>query len=101
MAQRHTNRKKLTVPFCPEFKDEKAYYKTSTAEEKTVCNYTKIDFMSLRELDIFAFWQYLRDAVIYNLSLTDKGKEYLEKAYLYEKNRYVDKPDRAALAEFL
>lgn len=50
---------------------------------------------------MFDYWQYLHDAVVWNCSQTEKGKEYLKKAYYYMKNRNVDKADRSAISEFL
>ena len=82
------------MPYFPE-KGRKAFFKNTSQEEKTVSNYTGIDFLRLGELGIFDFWRYLHDAVIWNCSQTEKGEEYLRNAYNYMQK----KADRAALAE--
>lgn len=82
------------MPYFPE-KGRKAFFRNTSQEEKTVSNYTGIDFLRLGELGIFDFWRYLHDAVIWNCSQTEKGEEYLRNAYNYAQK----KADRAALAE--
>lgn len=82
------------MPYFPE-KGRKAFFRNTSQEEKTVSNYTGIDFIRLGELGIFDFWRYLHDAVIWNCSQTEKGEEYLRNAYNYAQK----KADRAALAE--
>ena len=82
------------MPYFPE-KGRKAFFRNTSQEEKTVSNYTGIDFLRLGELSIFDFWRYLHDAVIWNCSQTEKGEEYLRNAYNYAQK----KADRAALAE--
>ena len=91
------------MPYYPFEKnsDDKAYFINSTQEEKTVSGYTKLNFIEIDELDVFIYWRYLRDAVIWNLNQTEKGKDYLKKAYNYTKNKNVDKADRNAIADFL
>lgn len=82
------------MPYFPD-KGCKAFFKNTSQEEKTVSNYTGIDFLRLDEVGIFDFWRYLHDAVIWNCSQTEKGEEYLRNAYNYMQK----KADRAALAE--
>lgn len=91
------------MPFYPEptpETDERAFFINTSQEQKIISEYTGLNFAELDELHIFDYWRYLHDAVIYNCNQTEKGHEYLHKAALYAKNKGVDKPDRAALAEF-
>lgn len=44
-------------------------------------------------LDIFDYFGYLHDAVVWNCEKTVQGREYLENAYYYGQT----KPDRKAL----
>lgn len=76
---------------------EKELYKTVYHEMKLVYDYTGIDFMRLKKVDILTFWRYFRDAVVYRAKQSEQGKEYLEKAY----NSVQTKPDRAAIAELI
>ncbi|MCM1008984.1 MAG: hypothetical protein NC485_13940 [Ruminococcus flavefaciens] len=41
-------------------------------------------------MDIFEYWSILHDAVVWNRSITEEGREYLENAYMYMQK----KPDR-------
>lgn len=84
----------------PYYKQEPQYtvYFTRVYDElKLVSDYTNSSFRELQELDIFTFWRYYRDAVIFNCSRSEEGREYLEKAYAGEQT----KPDRAAIAEII
>lgn len=40
--------------------------------------------LEIENLDYFEYLQYRRDAFIYNLNQTEKGKEYLDNAYYLE-----------------
>jgi hypothetical protein len=59
-----------------------------------------LNFLELQELGVFDYWRYLHDAIVWNCNQTQKGEQYLEKAYLYQKNKGVEKADRNALSEF-
>lgn len=68
----------------------------STLEEKIVRDYTGLDFCRIESLTVFEFWQYLRDAAIYNYMQSDSGKEYLDKCWAAEQKD----PDRNALRKY-
>lgn len=89
------------MPYYPESSGERAFFRNSTQEVKTVSEYTGLNFLEVSDLELFDYWQYRRDAVIWNCGQTEEGREYLEKAYHYMKNRNQDKADRKALAEFV
>lgn len=65
----------------------------NTIEEKLVSEYTGLNLERVEELEAFTFWLYLRDAVVYNCSRTEAGREYLEKCWTLEQTA----PDRAAI----
>lgn len=69
----------------------------NTLEEKVISEYTGYNFKDIEELDIFEYWLYLRDAVIYNYMKTDAGREYLENCWRIEQTS----PDRKKLREKL
>ena len=85
------------APYYPQEPQFKTYFTRVYDELKLVSDYTNSSFAELQELDIFTFWRYYRDAVIFNCSRTEEGREYLEKAYAGEQT----KPDRAAIAEII
>lgn len=49
--------------------------------------------LEVEELNYLDYLRYRRDAFIYRMSQTEKGQEYLDKAYRLEQT----KPDREAL----
>ena len=49
--------------------------------------------LEVDELNYLDYLRYRRDAFIYHMSQTEKGQEYLDKAYRLEQT----KPDREAL----
>ena len=81
------------MPYYPSENDDKAYFYNQTSDIKIVSEYTKADFNSIYEYDIFEFFGYLHDAVVWNCSKSEQGREYLENAYHYGQT----KPDRKAL----
>lgn len=83
---------KILLPEVPKLHFETVFY-----ELKTVSDYTKMSFLELNGIDVLTFFRYYRDAIIYNLSKYDSGREKLEEAWLLEQN----KADRTAIAKFL
>jgi len=73
--------------------DEKGHYEVNTIEEKIVCEYTGYDFDRLEKLGVFEYWLYLRDAVVYNYSQSEEGRDYLDKCWILTQTE----PDRKAL----
>lgn len=60
-----------------------------------VATYTGLNMLEVQELDYFDYLQYRRDAFIYNLNQTEKGKEYLDNAYRLEQTE----PDKKTLRD--
>lgn len=60
-----------------------------------VATYTGLNMLEIQELDYFDYLQYRRDAFIYNLNQTEKGKEYLDNAYRLEQTE----PDKKTLRD--
>ncbi|MBR4627788.1 MAG: hypothetical protein IKO47_08835 [Ruminococcus sp.] len=60
---------------------------------KIVGDYTRLDFIQIWLLEVFDYWGYLHDAVVWNCGRTPEGREYLETAY----NHSQTEPDRARL----
>lgn len=58
-----------------------------------VSEYTGFNFILIEELEVFEFWLYLRDAVVYKYMQTEEGKKYLENCWRMEQT----KPDRKAI----
>lgn len=75
----------LKLPYLPENSENKAFLENNTADLKIVSDYTNLNFNEILELEIFEFRNYLHDAVIWNLSKSEKGREQLEKAYVIRK----------------
>ena len=71
--------KKLEIPYYPKKnKDGKENpYIIETVEEKTISKYLNISLFEVEELDVVEYKFYLREAFIYNCSMTEEGIEYL------------------------
>ncbi|MBP3380950.1 MAG: hypothetical protein J6K77_08830 [Ruminococcus sp.] len=83
------------MPYYPEYEAEKRYFHCNSWELKTVADYTGLNFNEISELMITQFWAWLRDGFIFNCEKSEKGLEYLEKAYY---NSQTDS-DREAFRE--
>lgn len=70
-------------------------YKINTLSKKTVSEYSGLSFGEVMELDIFEYWGLLRDAVIYNNSITEDGRKWLRNAWRLTQTE----PDRKKLHE--
>lgn len=57
--------------------------------------YTGLNIFEVEDLDIIDYLQLRRDAFIYRLNRTEKGREYLDNAYRLEQTQ----PDRKSLRE--
>ena len=64
-----------------------------TTREHLVAQYTGLNILQVEELDYLDYLIYRRDAFIYRMSQTEKGEEYLNKAWQLEQT----KPDRKSL----
>lgn len=85
------------APYYKQAAQNEVYFTREYDELKLVSDYTNSSFGELQKLDIFTFWRYYRDAVIWNCSKTEEGREYLRNAY----NSVQTKPDRAAIAQLI
>lgn len=85
------------APYYKQAAQNETYFTRVYDELKLVSDYTNSSFGELQELDIFTFWRYYRDAVIWNCSRSEEGREYLHNAY----NSVQTKPDRAAIAQLI
>jgi len=81
------------VPYYPENGGSKAFFKNSSSDVKIVADYTGYNFGEIGELEIFDFWGYLHDAVVWNCGQSKEGREHLENAWYYQQTE----PDRKAL----
>lgn len=72
----------LTLPY---YKTEKSpndvKYTIYTELDKLVSDYSNISLYEIDDILITEYWLILRDAFIYRLSQTEKGREYLKNAY--------------------
>lgn len=68
-------------------------YEMQTFEECVIHEYTGIGFREIENLLLTEYLLYLRDGVIYRLSQTEAGKDYLEQAFILEQTE----PDREKL----
>jgi len=93
MVKQRKNFKKLIIPYYPSDEENKGHYEVNTLEEKIVCKYTGFNFNNLEKLDVFQFWLYLRDAVIYNYMQTKEGIDYLDNCWRINQTE----PDREGL----
>lgn len=62
-------------------------YEITTLNEKLVYDYSGVPIDKQDELNIFTFWGYLRDAVIYLYNQTEKGREYLQDCWCSEQTK--------------
>lgn len=80
------------MPYYPEG-TSKAYYENKSIENKIVSDYANLSIPETEEIDVFTFWGLLHDAVVWNYSRTEEGRNHLENAWVFEQT----KPDRNAL----
>ena len=60
-----------------------------------VSKYTGLNMLEVDDLDVLVYLAYRRDAFIYRMSQTEKGREYLSNAYRLEQTA----PDRKSLRD--
>ncbi len=83
----------LQAPYYPEHDEQEHYYNCNSSDIKIVSDYTDLNFLEIYELDIFTFWSWLHDAIVYNCEKSEDGRGYLEKCWT---NSQAE-PDREAL----
>ena len=93
MGGRH--KKELAPPSCPDDGPE-GHYTAETGNDKFTADYAGISIFEVQELDVFTYWQLLRDAVIYSCQQTEDGRDYLERCWAAEQTE----PDRKALRRY-
>lgn len=94
--EREERRPKLITPYFPEHSEKAAYYECVSSDIKIVSDYTRLNFMQIDDLEVFDYYGYLHDAVVWNCNRTEEGREYLEEAYLHKQTE----PDRENLRKF-
>lgn len=75
--------------------DTEEHYEIETWYEHIIAEYANMPITDVYNLEIVTFLQLRRDAFIARLQRTEKGQEYLKKAWMLEQT----KPDRKALRE--
>ena len=83
------------LPYYPVEDNEGHNYEITTYWEHLVGSYTSLNLLEVNALDYVDYLQYRRDAFIYQLNQTEKGREYLDNAYTLEQTE----PDRKRLRE--
>ncbi len=92
--ERKSVQPKLITPYCPEETGDKAYgYENCSSDIKIVSDYTGLNFLQVWDLELFEYWGYLHDTIIWNCEKTESGIEYLKSAY----NHSQTEPDREKL----
>jgi hypothetical protein len=70
-------------------------YEINSFYEHMVSRYTGLNMLEVESLDYLDYLAYRRDAFIYKMSQTEKGREYLNNAYRLEQTA----PDRKSLRD--
>ena len=84
------------MPYAPSEDDEEDIgqeYELYAASERLVSTYSGLSIPDARDLDVLDFLLLRREAYISSLRQTEKGREYLEQAWLREQTT----ADRSAL----
>lgn len=83
------------MPYYPGADDGGIPYTLYTTSEKLLVDYTGLSIIEIYELDLDIYMFLRREAYIYSLSKTEKGREYLNNCH-----RIIQtKPDRAKVRE--
>lgn len=78
MAECGEKRPKLTIPHCPSDVDDTGSEPINTLDLKYVADYVGVNIVQVEDLDILTFFALLHDAIVYQLSQTSDGREYLD-----------------------
>lgn len=70
-------------------------YEINSFYEHMVSRYTGLNMIEVENLDVVEYLAYRRDAFIYKMSQTEKGREYLSNAYRLAQTT----PDRKSLRD--
>lgn len=93
LNQERESNENLRFPYCPDYQEEKRTFVCNSTCVKIVSDYTNMGFNDVFDLEIFIYWSWLHDAVVWNLNASENGRKQLEKSYLIMQ----DKPDMDAL----
>lgn len=85
----------LQIPYYPEESDYIRRYSCNSSDMKIVSDYTNLDFNQIYDLNIFVYWGWLHDTVVWNCEKSLKGRDYLDKCWTNSQTE----PDRIALRE--
>ncbi len=84
------------MPYCPSNEDKEGIpYTLKTRGEKLVMDYCRLNIAEIQELPIDTYLFFMREAMIYENSQTEAGREYLHDCWRMEQT----KPDRKAIRE--
>ena len=84
------------MPYYPrEDKGQEIPYTLETRPEKLVMDYCHINIYEVQEMEIDIYLFFLREAMIFENSQTDEGREYLQNCWRIEQT----KPERQKLRE--
>ena len=84
------------MPYYPrEDSGQEIPYNLATRPEKLVMDYCRINIYEVQEMEIDVYLFFLREAMIFENSRTDEGREYLRNCWRIEQTR----PDRQKLRE--
>lgn len=64
-------------------------------EEKLVSEYCGVSIFEVYNMEVFEFWYFLHDAVIFGNSQTEEGRKHLDKCWRLEQTE----PDKEKLRE--
>ena len=82
------------MPFYPrQDKGDEIPYTLHTRPEKLVMDYCNIDIFEVQEMEIDVYLFFMREAMIFENSKTEEGREYLKNCWRLEQ----EKPDREGL----
>ncbi len=84
------------MPYYPYQEKSRNNFIVNTEDIKLASDYTAMPFPEIWKLDIFEFWGYLHDAVVWECSRSENGREFLDSAFCIMQSE----PDREALSVF-
>ena len=83
------------LPYYPSDDSEGIDYEIESFYDHLISEYTRLSIVEVGNLDIVAYLSYRRDAFVYKMSQTEKGREYLSNAYRLN----LTTPDRKSLRD--
>ncbi|QEY35888.1 hypothetical protein FL966_01800 [Caproiciproducens galactitolivorans] len=86
----------MSVPSCQDSEQNEGHYTAVTGDDKFVADYTGINIFQVQQMDVFTYWQLLRDAVIFTCQQSEQGRDYLERCWAAEQTE----PDRKMLRQY-